>query len=86
MAVQDDTIEVLIKLWPVLASTIAVVVGMATFAVRYQAHKLTTDKRITSVEARLLSLETQYHDISKSLTRIETIVSMDRREDHNGIH
>ena len=81
----DDTIEVLVKIWPVLVSTVAVVVGMATFAVRYQANKLTTDKRITSVEARLLSLETQYHDISKSLTRIETIVSMDRRED-NGIH
>jgi len=82
----DDTIDVLIKVWPVLVSTIAVVVGMATFAVRYQANKLTTDKRITSVEARLLSLETQYHDISKSLTRIETIVSMDSRRDENGIH
>ena len=81
----DDTIEVLVKIWPVLVSTVAVVVGMATFAVRYQANKLTTDKRITSVEARLHSLETQYHDISKTLTRIETIVSMDRRED-NGIH
>ncbi len=81
----ETTLDAVIKLWPLLVSIGAFMIGLATFAVRYQANKFSTDKRITSVEARLLSLETQYHDISKSLTRIETIVSMDRREE-NGNH
>jgi len=74
----DTTIDVLIKLWPVLLSALALVIGAVTFSVRYQSNKLTTDKRITNVEARVLSLENQFHQISTSLTRIETIVTMER--------
>jgi len=74
----DTTIDVLIKLWPVLLSAVAILIGAVTFSVRYQANKLTTDKRITNVEARVLSLENQFHQISTSLTRIETIVTMER--------
>ena len=76
----DTTIDVIEKLWPVLLSALAVVVAVATFSVRYQAHRLQTDRRITSVEARILSLENEFRHISTSLTRIETIVTMERKE------
>ena len=84
----NDIFQAIESLWAVILTIVGVIISVVTFSVRYQNNKQMVDKKLNNLEVRLLSLENQYHLITNSLVRIETILTMnqtskDRMEIHD---